>query len=53
MYIMSELTTYVESMQLEINDLKAELKNYQDLLKLIFAGGVFIVLSAYLAVLVR
>jgi len=50
---MSELTKYIESMQLEINDLKAELKTYQDLLKLIVAGGVFIVFSAYLAVLVR
>jgi len=50
---MSELTTYIESMQLEVNDLKAELKTYQDLLKLIVAGGVSIVLSAYLAVIIR
>ena len=50
---MSELNTYIEDMQLQINQLTDELKTYQDLLKLIVAGGVFIVLSAYLAVLVR
>ena len=50
---MSELTKYIEEQQLLINELTDELKKYQDLLKLIFAGGVFIVLSAYLAVLVR
>ena len=50
---MSELTKYIEDMQLELNELTDELKKYQDLLKLIFAGGVFIVLSAYLAIIVR
>ena len=50
---MSELTKYIEEQQLVINQLTDELKTYQDLLKLIVAGGVSIVLSAYLAVLVR
>ena len=50
---MSELTKYIESMQLEINDLKAELKTYQDLLKLIVGIGVSFFAAAYLAVIVR
>jgi hypothetical protein len=50
---MSELTKYIEEQQLEINDLKAELQNYQDSLKLVVGVGVSFFIAAYLAVIVR
>jgi len=50
---MSELTKYIEDMQLELNELTDELKKYQDLLKLIVGIGVSFFIAAYLAVLVR
>lgn len=48
---MSELTKYIEEQQLEINELKEELQNYQNLLKLVVGVGVSTLVGAYLAVI--
>jgi len=50
---MSELTKYIEEQQLEINELKEELQNYQNLLTFVVGVGVSTLVGAYLAVIVR